>query len=97
MFRDERLVSGVRVRTSKAFLSKGHFLDLDFSPLRNDPEIFSFRPSTQTFLTEKPMRPDPFESKTVSCKKSKYSLQKSIKTGVHKTWILELATARDCT
>ena len=71
VFRDERLVSGVRMRTSKAFLSKGNFLDLDFSPLRNDPEIFSFRPSTEVFITDNPMRPDPYESKTVSCKKSK--------------------------
>ena len=59
------------MRTSKAFLSKGNFLGLEFSPLRNDPEIYSFRPSTEVFITDNPMRPDPYESKTVSCKKSK--------------------------
>ena len=38
VFRGERLVSGVRMRTSKALLSRGCFLNLEFSSLRNNTE-----------------------------------------------------------
>ena len=38
VFKGGRLVSGVRMRTSKALLSRGCFLNLEFSSLRNNTE-----------------------------------------------------------
>ena len=71
VFRNERLISGVKVRTSKAIVTKGNMLHLEFSTIRNDSDVYKFRESTTELMADFPLRSDVYESKTVSCKKSR--------------------------
>ena len=72
LFREEKLISGSKVRVCKAVLSRQNFLNLEFSNFRKDDEVFSFKESTSTEISEHPLRPDVYECKTVSCKKSRW-------------------------
>ena len=71
MFRNEKLISGVKVKASKAIVTKGNMLNLEFSTFRNDSEVYKFKLSTTEMMADFPLRPDVYESKTVSCKKSR--------------------------
>ena len=71
VFRNEKLISGVKVRTSKAIVTKGNMLHLEFSTFRHDSEVYKFKESTTEMMADFPLRSDVYESKTVSCKKSR--------------------------
>ena len=71
VFRNEKLISGVKVRTSKAIVMKGNMLHLEFSTFRNNSEVYKFKESTTEMMADFPLRSDVYESKIVSCKKSR--------------------------
>ena len=71
MFRNEKLISGLKVRTSKAIVTKGNMLHLEFTTFRYDSEVYKFKESTTDMMADFPLRTDVYESKTVSCKKSR--------------------------
>ena len=73
VFRNEKLISGVKVRTSKAIVTKGNMLHVEFSTFRNDSEVYKFKEST---ITDFALRSDVNESKTVSCKKLRQRFRK---------------------
>ena len=72
-FKAEKLIAGVKVRVSKASLTRGSFLHLEVCRVKQwgESHYFRYRESTQHQIAEHPLVPDIYESKTVSCKKSR--------------------------
>ena len=46
----KKLISGVKVRTSKAIVIKGNMLYLEFSTFRNDSEVYKLKESTTEMM-----------------------------------------------
>ena len=49
-FRNEKLISGVKVRTSKEIVTKGNIFHLEFSTFRNDSEVYKLKESTTEMM-----------------------------------------------
>ena len=69
-FRKEKMVFGRKVDVIRAWLSKGN-LDLEVSSPKKNDEPFRYKESTQFIMADLPLQRDIYESKTVSCKKSR--------------------------
>ena len=46
----KKLISGVKVRTSKEIVTKGNIFHLEFSTFRNDSEVYKLKESTTEMM-----------------------------------------------
>ena len=74
VFKAEKLIAGVKVRVCKASLTRGSFLQIEVCSLKDwgdSSHYLRYRQSTRHQMAEHPLSQDIYESKTVSCKKSR--------------------------
>ena len=72
-FRKEKMVFGRKVDVLRAWLSKGNLI-LELSRPKLNDEPFRYKESTEFIMADSPLQRDIYESKTVSCKKSRLSI-----------------------
>ena len=70
VFRREKMIFGRKVDVTRAWLSKGNLI-LDVSSPKLNDEPFRYKESTEYKMANFPLQKDLYESKTVSCKKSR--------------------------
>ena len=74
VFKAEKLIAGVNVRVCQASLTRGSFLQVEVCSLKHwgdGGHYLRYRQSTRHQMAEYPLSQDIYESKTVSCKKSR--------------------------
>ena len=71
-FRREKMMFGRRVDVVRAWLSNGN-LDLEVSSPKKNAETYRYNESTESTMADLPLQRDVYESKTVSCKKSRFA------------------------
>ena len=59
------------MRVTKATLTRGKFLRLDFASYKHESQVLRYKESSGLTIAENPLLADSYESKTVSCKKSR--------------------------
>ena len=72
VFRREKMIFGRKVDVLRAWHSKGNLI-LEVSRPKPSDEPFRFKESTEYRMADSPLQRDIYESKTVSCKKSRLS------------------------
>ena len=70
-FRKGKMVFGRKIDVLRAWLVKGN-LELEVSIPKMNEEPFRYAESTAEKIAEFPLQRDVYESKTVSCKRSRY-------------------------